>query len=110
MESKTERMEEKLMKILAKGPATPDEVAKELEVAWATAQGRLMKLAADGVLVAVRKGKVNIYFLKYPAKVVPRAYPWAKARDLEVLSSELEPYFPPGTTSADMIRRERRSA
>ncbi|MCL5672636.1 MAG: winged helix-turn-helix transcriptional regulator [Nitrososphaerota archaeon] len=108
MESKTQAFDEAVLKILRRGPATPDEVAKELKVAWATAQGRLMKLVADGTLVSVRKGKVNVYFLKYPAEVVPRRYPWAKARDLRELAGELESYFPSDMTAAEMVEREQR--
>lgn len=108
MESKTKDAAEEILRILRKGPATPDEVAKEIGAAWATAQGRLMKLVADGTLVSVRKGKVNIYFLKYPASISPKTFPWAKVRDLKQLSSELEQYFPDDITAAEMIERERR--
>jgi len=108
MELKKEGFYKAALEVLRRGPATPDEVAKELNVAWATAQGILMKLVADGTLVSVRKGKVNIYFLKYPAEVVPKKYPWAKAKDLEALSEELEPYFPKNVTAADMVESERR--
>jgi predicted transcriptional regulator len=101
-------MDETILKILSRGPATPDEVAKEIGVAWATAQGKLMKLVAEGTLLSVRKGKVNVYFLRYPGNVVPRRYPWVKIRDLVALSSELKQYFSKDVTSAQMVERERR--
>jgi predicted ArsR family transcriptional regulator len=108
MESKPATREEAVIRILEKGPATPDEVAQKVGVAWATAQGVLMKLASDGTVVAVRKGKVNVYFLRFSAGISPRFPRWAKAKDLEELSKELEPYFPRKIAAAEMIEKERR--
>ena len=96
------------MRILENGPATPDEVAQKIGIAWATAQGILMKLASNGTVVAVRKGRVNLYMLKYPAGVSPRMPRWVKAKNLKELSEELEPYFPNSKSAADMIEKERR--
>lgn len=108
MESKLRVTDEEILRILERGPVTPDEVAKEVGVAWATAQGRLLRLVAEGKLISVRKGKVNIYLLKFPPRVTPRTPSWAKARDLEELSRELEPYFPSDVSASEMVERERR--
>ena len=108
MQSRTDRTERAVLTLLSKGPATPDEVGKELGIAWATAQGFLMRLVADGTLVSVRKGRVNVYLLKFPASVAPRIPRWAKPEDLRKLAGELEQYFPRNVTAADMVERERR--
>lgn len=108
MEPKVQSVEEKILQLLERGPVTPDEVAQELGIAWATAQGFLMRLVAAGKLAAARKGRVNIYFLRFPARVTPSIPSWAKVRDLEELSRELEPYFPRDVSAAEMIDRERR--
>jgi transcription initiation factor IIE alpha subunit len=108
MESKPATREEAVIRILEKGPATPDEVAQKIGIAWATAQGILMKLASDGTAVAVRKGKVNVYLLRFSASISPRTPRWAKAKNLEELSKELEPYFPRGKSAAEIIEKERR--
>lgn len=108
MEPKIQAPEEKILEILEEEPATPDEVAQKLGTAWATAQGHLLKLVAAGKVVAIRKGRVNIYLLKFPSNVGPKTPPWAKVRDLKDLSKELEPYFPADISSAEMIEQERR--
>jgi DNA-binding transcriptional ArsR family regulator len=108
MGSRLRVTDEEILRILERGPVTPDEVAKEIGVAWATAQGRLLRLVAEGKLIAVRKGKVNIYLQKFPVRVTPRTPSWAKARDLEELSRELEPYFPNNVSASEMVERERR--
>ena len=100
--------EEEVLKLLEKGPATPDEVAQEIGTAWATAQGILLKLAAEGTVTALRKGKVNVYLLKYPSAVGPRVPSWVKPRRIEDLARELEPYFEKGRTASEMVRKERR--
>jgi len=109
MESRSTTREEAVVRILEKGPATPDEVAQKIGVAWATAQGILMKLASSGTVVAVRKGKVNVYFLKFSTGISPRVPRWAKAKTLEELSKELEPYFSSKISAAEMIEKERRT-
>jgi hypothetical protein len=108
MESRSATREEAVIRILELGPATPDEVAQKIGVAWATAQGILMKLAASGTVVAVRKGKVNVYLLKFSTGISPRVPRWAKAKTLEELSKELEPYFSSKVSAAEMIEKERR--
>ena len=109
MEPRAATKEEAVLRILEKGPVTPDEVAQKIGVAWATAQGILMKLASDGTVVAVRKGKVNVYLLRFSAGISPRIPRWAKAKNLEELSKELEPYFPRKIAAAEMIEKERRT-
>lgn len=99
-----------MLRILQRGPATPDEVAQEIGIAWATAHGLLMKLVSEGTVMAVRKGKVNVYLLKFPASAMPHVPRWAKARKLEELAKELEPYFPRDVSAAEMVERERRRA
>jgi len=108
MQSKPMTREEAVIRILENGAATPDEVAQRIGVAWATAQSLLMKLASDGRVVALRKGRVNIYSLKFAAGISPRIPRWAKAKSLETLSRELEPYFSSKTSAAEMIEKERR--
>ena len=108
MHQKQRATDEEILRILERGPATPDEVATEVGMSWATAQGRLLRLVAEGKLIGIRKGKVNIYLPRFPTTVSPRIAPWAKAKDLEVLSSELENYFPQDASSAEMVARERR--
>ena len=106
MEPKSMTREESVIRILNEGPATPDEVARRVGVARATARGVLMKLVSDGTAVAIRKGKVKVYILKFQTGLLPRVPRWAK--DLEVLSRELEPYFSSETSAAEMIEKERR--
>ena len=108
MESKSATREEAIIRILEEGPATPDEVAQKIGVAWATAQGSLMKLVSDGTAIAIRKGKVNVYLLKFPMGTSPRVPRWAKPKSLEELSNELEAYFPSEISAAEMVEKERR--
>lgn len=108
MQSKSATREEAVIRVLEKGAATPDEVAQKIGVAWATAQSLLMKLASDGRVIAFRKGRVNIYSLKFAAGISPRIPGWARAKSLETLSQELEPYFPSKISAADMVEKERR--
>ncbi len=110
MEPKTQSLEERILGILEEGPATPDEIAKELRTAWATAQGYLLRLAGTGKVVAIRKGRVNIYMLKSSSTSVPKIPSWARDRPLEELAKELEGYFTPGVSAAEMIERERRQS
>ncbi len=110
MQSKAQTIDEEILRILERGPATPDEVATEVGVAWATAHGHLLKLVGEGKLTAVRKGKVNIFLLKFPAKVSPRIPPWAKAKDLAKLAMELESYFPSDVSAAEMVEVERKGS
>jgi DNA-binding transcriptional ArsR family regulator len=93
-------LDDRILGLLEEGPATPDEIASELRIAWATAQGHLLKLAGTGKVSASRKGRVNIYFLAAPRRVKPEVPAWARVRSLEELSEELRP--------ADMARKERR--
>lgn len=108
MEPKTQSPEERIMDILREGPATPDEIAARLGTAWATAQGRLLRLVGQGKVTAIRKGRVNVYILNSAARPSPRIPIWAKSRPLGVLAKELESYFPAGSSAADMIEAERR--
>ncbi len=84
-------LDDRILGFLEEGPATPDEIASELRIAWATAQGHLLKLAGTG--------KVS---------VKPEVPAWARVRSLEELSEELRPYFAGKPSAADMARKERR--
>ena len=108
MEPKVQTAEEKVLGLLEEGPVTPDEVAQRLGTTWATAQGYLLRLVAAGKVVVTRKGRVNVFLLKFPARVTPKVPSWAKARDLEELSEELQTYFPKNISAAEMIELERR--
>jgi len=101
-------LDDRILGFLDEGPATPDEIASELRIAWATAQGHLLKLAGTGKVSASRKGRVNIYFLTAPRRVKPEVPAWARVRSLEELSEELRPYFAGKPSAADMARKERR--
>jgi DNA-binding transcriptional ArsR family regulator len=101
-------LDDKILGFLEEGPATPDEIASELRIAWATAQGHLLKLAGTGKVSASRKGRVNIYFLTTPRRVKPEVPAWARVRSLEELSEELRPYFAEKQSAADIVRKERR--
>lgn len=103
-------LESKILDLLHQGPVTPDEVSDRLEVAWATAQGHLLRLVGKGTVSVARKGRVNVYFLKGLQKLTLNAPPWARTRSLEDLSEELKRYFPANLSAAEMIRRERRQA
>ncbi len=98
-------LDDRILGFLEEGPATPDEIASELRIAWATA---LLKLAGTGKVSASRKGRVNIYFLTAPRRVKPEVPAWARVRSLEELSEELRPYFAGKPSAADMARKERR--
>jgi len=108
MEPKSQSLDEKILELLERAPVTPDEVAQRIGMAWATAQGHLLKLVATGKVVATRKGRVNVYSLRFPTRISPKVPSWAKARDFEDLSKELEIYFPSGISAAAMIDLERR--
>src|SRR5438128_12254861 len=108
MRRKSQSEGEKILKLLEQAPVTPDEVAQRIGMAWATAQGHLLKLVATGKVVATRKGRVNVYSLRFPTRISPKVPSWAKARDLEDLSKELEAYFPSGISAAETIESERR--
>lgn len=110
MDSMTEELEARIIRFLEQGPVTPDEVAAKLGVAWATAQGYLLKLAGAGKILASRKGRVNIYQLRSPQRVVLKVPGWAKVRSLEELSVELEAHFPANVSAAEMIGKERKRA
>ncbi len=105
-----ERLESRIYTLLAEGPATPDEVATKLDVAWATAQGYLLKMVGSGRVSVSRKGRVNVYFLKAPHKLAFKVPPWTKVRSLTELAEELKKNFPSDVSAAEMIERERRGA
>jgi DNA-binding transcriptional ArsR family regulator len=107
MEPKNGFPDERILDILREGPATPDEIAKKLGTAWATAQGRLLRLVGTGKVMTIRKGRVNIYILSYTAGPSPKTTMWAKSRPLDALAKELESYFPAGVSAAEMIEAER---
>ncbi len=110
MEPKTQSPDERILEILEHGPATPDEIARKLGTAWATAQGHLLQLVGTGRVAVIRKGRVNIYILKSTARPSPKTPVWAKSLPLEELAKELESYFPTGVTAAEMIEAERRKS
>ena len=110
MEPKTQSPDERVLEILREGPATPDEIARKVGTAWATAQGRLLKLVGTGKVMMIRKGRVNIYILRFNAGPSPKTPMWAKSRPLEALAKELEGYFPPDISAAEMIEAERRKS
>jgi DNA-binding transcriptional ArsR family regulator len=110
MEPKTQSPDERILAILSEGPATPDEVAKRLGTAWATAQGHLLKLVGTGKVTTIRKGRVNIYTLNSAAGHSPKTPMWAKSRPLDALARELEVYFPADISAAEMIQAERRKS
>lgn len=101
-------LEKKILDILSEEPATPDEVAKRLGVAWATAQGRLLKLVGEGKILFTRKGKVNIYYTGGPRRLRFNAPSWVSAKPLEELAEELYKYFPEEVSAAEIVERERR--
>ncbi len=103
-------LEDRILGLLEHGPATPDEVASQLGIAWATAQGHLLRLVGTGTVLASRKGRINVYFLKAPRRIRLDVPSWARVRSLEQLSEELRAYFPPNVSAAEMIRKERRMA
>ncbi len=110
MEPKTQSVDEQILEVLENGPATPAEIARKLGTAWATAQGRLLRLVGTGKVAAIRKGRVNIYVLSSTGGPRPKTPIWAKIRPLGALAKELENYFPPGVCAAEMIQTERRES
>ena len=98
-----------ILEILRKGPTTPDEVAKKLDISWATADGHLLKLVGERKAFLVRIGRVNVYVPAAPTETF-RVPEWVKPRPLEKLAEELEEYFPRNLTAAEMIGKERRKA
>jgi len=106
----TESPEERVLKLLERGPATPDEVATSLGTAWVTAQGLLQKLVGAGKVSVSRKGRVNVYFLKEARRIVAIMPAWARSKDLRQLSEELETYFESNISAAEMVERERRQS
>jgi len=105
-----ETIDSKILELLRREALTPDELAKRLNVAWSTANGHLLRLVGEGKAFLVRKGRVNIYTGKNLSAQVFAAPKWIKPKPLEVLSDELENYFPRNMTAADMIEKERRRA
>ena len=47
-------LDDAILELLASGAVTPDEVAKRLNVSWATANGHLLKLVGEGKAVALK--------------------------------------------------------
>ncbi len=105
-----QKLESRIFTLLAEGPATPDEIAAKLDIAWATAQGYLLKLVGSRKVSVSRKGRVNVYFPKTPHRLAFKVPPWTKVRSLEELAEELEGHFPAHVSAADIIERERRRA
>jgi DNA-binding transcriptional ArsR family regulator len=103
-------LEQGILELLESDAVTPDEVAKRLNVSWATANGHLLKLVGEGKVVLIRKGRVNIYQAKSTSKRMFQVPKWTRPRSLEELSQELAQYFPSNVTAAEMIERERRKA
>jgi DNA-binding transcriptional ArsR family regulator len=99
-----------ILELLQNDAVTPDEVAKRLNVSWATANGHLLKLVGEGKVVLVRKGRVNVYQTKGASSGKFQVPKWIKPRSLEELSDELERYFQKNMTAAEMIEKERRKA
>lgn len=103
-------MDEEILGLITKQPVTPDEVAKQLNISWATANEHLLKLVGEGKVLLIRKGRVNVYQAKYTSPLQFHVPSWTRTRSLEELSDELLPYFPRKMTAAEMIDRERRRA
>ncbi len=99
-----------ILELLQKDAVTPVEVARRLNISWATANGHLLKLVGEGKAVLVRKGRVNVYQARRPSVETFHAPKWIRARSLEELSDELVEYFPGDLTAAEMIEKERRKA
>jgi predicted ArsR family transcriptional regulator len=110
LEGMIQGLDRQLLELLERGPVTPDEVAAELGVAWATAQGHLLRLQAAGKAFASRKGRVNVYFLRAAGPIRFQAPAWAKVRSLEALADELQAHFPASVSAAAIIAKERRRA
>jgi DNA-binding transcriptional ArsR family regulator len=103
-------LDQDILELLQSDAVTPDEVAKRLNISWATANGHLLKLVGEGKVLLVRKGRVNIYQAKGASKQEFQVPNWIKPRSLEELSDELAQYFPRNVTAAEMIEKERRKA
>jgi len=103
-------LDQDILELLQSDAVTPDEVAKRLNISWATANGHLLKLVGEGKVLLVRKGRVNIYQAKGASKHEFQVPNWIKPRSLEELSDELAQYFPRNVTAAEMIEKERRKA
>ena len=97
MEPKTQSPDERILEILEEGPATPDEIARTLGTAWATAQGHLLQLVGTGRVTVIRKGRVNIYILKSAAGPSPKTPVWAKSRPLGELAKNSRVTFRAGS-------------
>lgn len=98
----------RVLEELSKGPMTPDEVAKSLGISWSTAQGYLLKLTGEGKVSLVKKGRVNVFYLKAPRVLRFNVPAWIRVRSLRELSNELEEYLPEKPSAAEMVRMERR--
>lgn len=48
-------------------------------VSWATAQGRLLRLFAEGKVGLIRKGRVNVFYSKVPRALKFNVPAWVKA-------------------------------
>ena len=92
---------------LSKGPMTPDEISKSLGISWSTAQGHLLRLSGEGKVSLVKKGRVNIFYLKAPRILRFNVPIWTKVRSLKELSNELKQYLPEKPGAAEMVRAER---
>jgi predicted ArsR family transcriptional regulator len=103
-------LEQDILELLESDAVTPDEVAKRLNVSWATANGHLLKLVGEGKVVLIRKGRVNVYQAKGTSKRTFQVPKWTRPRSLDELSQELAQYFPRNVTAAEMMERERRKA
>ncbi len=105
-----QNLEDNILALLRKDAVTPDEVAKELGISWATANGHLLKLVGEGKALLVRKGRVNVYHTKTFSGAVFHVPKWIKPKPLEQLSDELIQYFQRNVSAAEMIEKERRRA
>jgi len=98
----------RILQELSKGPMTPDEVAKGLGISWSTAQGHLLRLTGEGKISLVKKGRVNVFYLKAPRTLRFDVPTWIRVRSLRDISNELEEYLPGKPAAAEMVRMERR--
>jgi len=103
-------LDQDILQLLENDAVTPDEVAKRLNISWATANGHLLKLVGEGKVLLVRKGRVNVYQARVTSRGMFQVPKWIRPRSLEELSDELAQYFPRNMTAADMIEKERRKA
>jgi len=103
-----EDVETRLMDVLSKGPLTPDEAARRLKVAWATAQGHLLKMVGEGRIRVARKGRVNVYYVEGQQKLKFPAPSWVHPKQLEEIAEEIADCFPSGVSAAEIVRRERK--